>query len=47
MFYNTKVVPLFDIASVFMQKNMFYNTFLDIHQLIPKSQHAKRDILAG
>lgn len=32
MFYNTKVGPLFDTQSIFSEKNMFYNIFLDIRQ---------------
>lgn len=42
MFYNTKVGHFFNTASTIGQKSMFYNTFLDLRQLILKSLHAKK-----
>lgn len=32
MFYNTKIIPLFETSSDILHKNMFYNIFLDLHQ---------------
>lgn len=34
MLYNTKLVPLFGMASKKKQKSMFNNIFLDLGQLI-------------
>lgn len=34
MLYNTKLVPLFRIASKTSKKSMLYNIFLDLGQVI-------------
>lgn len=49
MLYNTKLVPLFRITSKTRKRNMLYNIFLDLGQLIRsynKEMMRKRAVVA-